>query len=266
MIRSLVLALALLVAVPAAHADVPPPVAAPATTPADLARDRDASIDRGFLMTHAETIGEGYFSINSYELFLLGVTYGVSDDFQLSFTTSLPVVEDMPLLLSLAGKWAFYRTPTTVLAARVLVAWESILGDSDEGIGVVTGSFFFDNYLDADGRFALHGGISIGGAFGTGFDSGGIQFADGALIGIELGFTLGLADSFKLYVEGQIPAASVNGNFEFAPFGLVNYGVRFHGHTISGDIGFIRPVGEDIDDPFILGLPFVALSARFGGP
>lgn len=263
--RSLALALVLVFAVSSnVRADAPDRTDGDPIPAVDLARERDASVDRGFLMTHAETIGEDRWTINSYELFLLGLTYGVSDRFQLSFTTSLPVVADFPLLLSLAGKWAFYRDRNTVMAARVLIAWATQLSGGDESVGVFMGSFFVDNYLDDAGRFALHGGITIGGAFGTGFDSGGITVADGALLGLELGVTLGVAEIVKLYIEAEIPAATSHGEFEFAPVVLLNYGVRFHSGTIAGDIGFIRPVG-DTDSDFILGFPFVAFSARFGG-
>ena len=265
MFRSLIFALILatLVTAPAARADEPgPPEAAP-TTPAEQARARDASIDRGLLMTHAETIGADRWTINSYELFLLGVTYGVSDDFQLSFTTSLPVVQDMPLLLSLAGKVVFYRDPWTVLALRGLIAWETVPSETDKGLGVFTASFFVDRYLDSRGRFALHGAFSVGGGFGTGFDSGGVTIGHGALFLIELGVTLGLADMVNLYAEVEIPAVNAGGRFDFAPYALVNYGFRFHGGSLAADLGFLRPVGSGSSDTFILGFPFVAFSARF---
>ncbi|TNF25777.1 MAG: hypothetical protein EP329_22490 [Deltaproteobacteria bacterium] len=257
-----VLALALLFAAPPALADVPPPASGPSA--AERARDRDASVDRGFLMAHAETLGEGRWSINSYELFLLGVTYGFSDDFQASFTTSLPIVEDMPLLLSFAGKWAFFRSPTTVMAARAMIAWVTDTGGGDDTIGAFTGAVFVDHYLDADGLFALHGGLTVGGAFGAGFSTGGVQVVDGAILAVELGVTLGLGDSAKIYIEGQLPGFTDGEDLAFAKVVFVNYGVRFTGRTISGDVGFMRPVG-DVDDPFVLGWPFVALSARFGG-
>jgi len=237
-------------------ADVPPPAA-------DAARSRDASIDRGFLTSHAETIGEDRWSINSYELVLLGVTYGVTNDFQLSLMTTLPVVEGMPLYLAFNGKFVFYRDDSTVAAVRGQFVYATELDDGgDDAIGLFGAAVLVDHYLDAAGRFSLHAGVSVNGAFGVGLATGGVDVAEGAFITFELGASFGLTSGFKLQVETLIPALSTASDFEFAPFALVNYGFRFHGGELAADLGFMKPVG-DTDDTFLLGFPFVAFSARF---
>ena len=231
--------------------------------PDEGARARDASIDRGLLTSHAETLGEGLWSINSYELFMLGVTYGITDDVQVNVTTSLPVVEDMPLWLILSGKAVLYRDPMTVVAARAHFMYMTSLSDSDDdAIGVFGAALLVDRYLDGRGRFAVHAGLGVHGAFGVGFDGAGVSVGHGAAFTLEGGFSLGLSRNVKLLVELQVPAASNGHDFEFAPFSLLNYGVRFHGGELAADLGFARPLGTD-DDPFVLGFPFVAFSARF---
>jgi hypothetical protein len=83
-----------------------------------VARHRDASIDRGFTTGHAETIGKGKWAFNSYELFLAGLTYGLTDDLQLSFTTLLPITSDVPLLIGLSPKLVVHRSDRVVAAIR----------------------------------------------------------------------------------------------------------------------------------------------------
>lgn len=229
-------------------------------TAAELAQDRDASIDRGFLTAHADTIGAGNWAINSYELFFLGVSYAPTEDFEIALSTALPVAEGFPIFLSLAPKYVFYRAPDTVVAVRGTFWYGSVVGE-DDSIGAFNVGVLLDQYLDHDGRFALHASLSAGSVFGV-FDSDDFELADGALFQLDLGITLGVAQVAKLLVEAQIFAASTKDGFEVAPVVLLNYGIRFHGKTLAADLGFIRPIG-DVDSGLILGLPFVAFSARF---
>ncbi|MFO0751631.1 MAG: hypothetical protein U1F43_39090 [Myxococcota bacterium] len=257
-----VLALALGPAALAAPGPIDPnaPGQGDSGTPAERARDHDASIDRGFLTPHAETIGAGNWAINSYELLFLGLTYAPSDDFEIALTTSLPVAEGFPILLSLAPKYVFYRSPDTVVAVRGLLWYGSTLGE-DDSLGSFSAGIVIDQYLDQRGRFALHASLSAGGAFGS-FDSSELTVASGALFELDLGVTLGVASVAKLLVEAQIFAGKTDDAFRVAPVVLLNYGIRFHGKGLAADLGFIRPVG-DVESDLILGLPFVAFSARF---
>ncbi|PIE17142.1 MAG: hypothetical protein CSA66_06600 [Proteobacteria bacterium] len=257
--RALALALALLLSASASATELPPPGPLP-PTPAELARDRDASIDRGIFNAHAETLGADSWAINSYELFLLGVSYGFTDDIQASITTLLPVVKDLPILFDLKGKFVVYRDATTVMAAQARLLYISH-PDEDDAIGTFAGAFLIDHYLDDRGRFAIHGGLQVGGLFGS-FSDGGFDVADGAGITFELGVSLGLSDLVKLHLEGWLPAVTTSAKFEFAKFGFVNYGIRFHGESVAADLGFIYPAGDVDAGPIVMGWPFVSFSAR----
>ena len=91
-------------------------------SPTALARGRDASIDRGFLTAHAETIGEGQWAFNAYELIFIGLTYGFTDDIQASISTLLPIVEDIGANESWValGVWAIVFVALLVNLARTL--------------------------------------------------------------------------------------------------------------------------------------------------
>lgn len=231
-------------------------------TAVEKARAADASIDRGFLTSHAETIGAGNWSINSYELFFLGVTHAFTDDFQIAFTTALPVVEDFPFFLAISPKFVLHRSASTVVALRGLIWWGTLVGDDDGGLGTFNGGVNLDHYFDGDGRFALHASVSLGGAFGTGIGSDDFTVGSGVLFQIEGGFSLALGRVLKLLFEVQTFALNTNDGFEFAPIVLLNYGIRFFGEDLAADLGFFKPIGDTGDDPFIMGFPFVAFSAR----
>jgi hypothetical protein len=238
-----------------------PPMGSAGDAPASvLARKRDASVDRGVTTGHAETIGKGNWSINSYELFLIGATYGISDDFQISATTLLPIFKNLPFVFALAPKFVVNRGAQHALAIRGDV-WVGV--DGDTTLGRVSVGPVLDYFFDRQGRFALHAGLNIGGVFGGIDGSGGISFAEGLLIGLDLGFTLGVAKGFKLIVEGQVFAGYSAAGFNVAEVALVNYGVRFHGESLAVDLTFLRPVGDFDVGPLVMGVPFVAFSARF---
>jgi len=236
-----------------------PAFAEDGVTPTDAARQNDASIDRGLVTTHAETIGEGKWAINAYELIFLGVTYGFTDTIQASLSTLLPIVEDIPLVLALQPKFVLMRTADTVLSLRTPLTFTSSDGETafTFGAGVV-----LDQRLDDAGRFALHAGLLATGVAGSIVSLGDdVDVAEGAVLELDVGVTLGVASMVKIIVELQGFAAISDAGFEVVDAALLNYGVRFHGGSLAGDIGFIRPIGVDSD--LILGVPYLAFSARF---
>jgi hypothetical protein len=50
-----------------------------------------------------------------------------------------------------------------------------------------------------------------------------------------------------------------------APYGLVNYGVRFFNDFVAADVALARPVGDVGADLgwLVMGIPYLGLSARF---
>jgi len=261
--RSFVVAVCLATAIAAPPVAAEPAETPVAGTPTGLARDRDASIDRGFLTTHAETIGDDKWAINAYELIFIGLTYGFSDDIQASFSTLLPITADIPLVLAIQPKFVLHRSPDTIVSLRTPVTLTSDLdGDDNETVVTFGAGVVVDQRLDDAGRFAVHAGLLASGALGSGFSfTSGIDVVEGAFFEIDLGVSLGLAQIVKVIVEAQAFAVVSDAGFEFVDVVLLNYGVRFHSGSLAGDLGFIRPIGVDSD--LILGVPYLAFSARF---
>jgi len=234
-------------------------------TPSEEAQARDAAIDRGFLTSHAETIGAKQWAINAYQLVFLGVTYGFTDDIQLSLSTLLPVTTDIPLVLALQPKFVIARTPETVVALRVPFTYLQDTSGDGSALGFLGAGLLVDHYFGPSGRIGLHAGLLVAGVFGNfNFTNSGdgLSFADGAGFQLDLGASFGVSNSVKLILEGQIFAAAGDGGFEVGDVVLINYGVRIHGGGLAGDLGFIRPIGVDTD-PLFLGIPYAAISARF---
>jgi hypothetical protein len=127
--------------------------------------------------------------------------------------------------------------------------------------GIASAGPFVDYYLDARGRLALHGGLTVGGMFGgeLGTDLG---FGRGLLMTLEAGFSAAVTNNVKVLIEAQAFGVLGSNGFAFADATLVNYGVRFFGEDLAVDLAFIRPVGVALE-PLVLGVPYVTFSARF---
>ena len=237
-------------------------MAAPAfgqTSATELAKKRDASIDRGFIVSHAETLNEGEVALNSYELFLAGISYGITDDVEITFTTLLPIVKEMPIVLSPQAKWAFFRTDNQVLTAKLNFNYATLPNEPGGG-GSISGGISHDLYFDDEGRYAMFTGLDVGGVFGH--VESDVQMFDGAFFIANLGFSAQVNDYLKVMVEGILPAGYAEKQFEVAEVVNVTYGVRFFGETLAADLGFIRPLGKGMGDSSLaMGLPYVAFTA-----
>jgi hypothetical protein len=226
-----------------------------------LAKQRDASIDRGFIMSHAETLNEGELTLNSYELFLAGMSYGITDDLEVTLTTLLPIVREMPIVLSPQMKWVFLRGDQQVMSAKLNVTFATLTGEDSSSGGTISGGVSHDFYFDKEGRYAMFSGLDIGGVFGN-VDEG-WQMGKGFVMAANLGFSAQVADFMKVMVEGVVPALYADKQFEISDIVNLTYGVRFFGEDLAVDLGFIRPLGEEMADSGILmGLPYVAFTAR----
>ena len=225
---------------------------------AEKARFRDASIDRGFIFSRAETLPEGKVALNSYELLGIGVSYGVTNDVEVSFISLLPIVADMPLVASPSVKWAFQRTEQQVLSAKLSLNY---ITSDGSGAGNLSAGVYLDHYFDTEGRYSLHLGAEFGGVFGN--FSGDVDFAEGMLILFDVGFSAQVSDGIKLMIEALIPAVYTGSNgFQVPEFLNVTYGVRWFGEDLSVDLGFLRPVASGVSDVLVMGIPYVAFSGR----
>lgn len=228
---------------------------------AALAKKRDASIDRGFIMSHAETLAEGELTLNSYELFLAGMSYGVTDNLELTLTTLLPIIKEMPIVLAPQVKWVFLRTDQQVMSAKLNVTFATMTNGGSGSGGTISGGLSHDFYFDREGRYAMFSGLDIGGVFGS-VDSE-WKMGEGLIMAANLGFSAQVADFMKVMVEAVVPAIYADKQFEVSDVVNFTYGMRFFGEDLAVDLGFIRPLGEDMADlGLLMGLPYVAFTAR----
>ena len=107
----------------------------------------------------------------------------------------------------------------------------------------------------------MFSGLDIGGVFGN-VDQG-WEIGDGLIMAANLGFSAQVADFMKVMVEGVVPAIYANERFEMSDVVNFTYGMRFFGEDLAVDLGFIRPLGGEMaDSGLLMGLPYVAFTAR----
>ncbi|MFN3196812.1 MAG: hypothetical protein ACE366_00145 [Bradymonadia bacterium] len=217
-------------------------------------RENDASVDRGLLSSHAETLRAGEITFNSYQLFLAGLSAGVTDDLQLSGTFLLPAFEVFPFFGIFQGKYSLSRSETTSISVTANAIY------TEGGFTSFGPGLSIDHHL---GAVSLHGTLIVNAALGEDEFDDDREVESGFLVVADLGFTARLSKRFKLLGELKVPmllAAGENSGFS-EDLALATYGVRFHGSNLAADLAFLRPV-TDYED-FVLGVPYVAFSARF---
>lgn len=231
------------------------PVTAQDLSLTDSARARDAANDRGILTSRADTVGEGQWNINSYQLMFAGVTYGATDRLQLSATGLILFHSEMPTVGVVSGKYAFYRGERGVLSASLNLGGIGVeIFESSEVVYFMGASVQGDYHLGR--RVSLHGSLDA---------QTSIQdFAQDAFMRASGGVTVQATSFVRVLGEVVVPLVTDEGDTRWPEFIMANYGVRFHSEMLAADLTFIRPIGEDMNnDGFILGVPFVAFSARF---
>lgn len=226
----------------------------------DKRKKDDAAVDRNFILPSAETMARGELAFNSYQLFLAGLTYGFTDKAQLSLTTMLPIVEDIPLVLLAGFKVQVVRKNRFIFSIQPAL---SLVNEDGTTGGTLSVSFLLDFILDDAGKAVIS--IAEMNSFLWGGSSGDIDLLDDALLVLfSAGFNYRVHKYVKLMFEFLFVGGLVDGDAEIVEEAtLFNYGVRFCGQTISVDLSFLRPLDSDVADDFVMGIPYVAFSARF---
>jgi len=227
-------------------------------SPVDKRKVSDASVDRNIMMPGAETISAGELTFNSYELFLAGLTYGFTDNTQLTLTTLLPIVEDIPFMALGSFKWRIAATDTVVFS---VMPSASVITQSgvDGAAGTLGVAFLLDVVLGKEGDFALSFAETNNWAWGTFGDD--TVISDGFVMSLSAGANYRVHKYVKIMTEFIVPGIVGDSTEIFGEATVFAYGVRFCSHTISVDLAFLRPV-EEIDF-LVMGFPYVTFSARF---
>jgi hypothetical protein len=229
-------------------------------SPAEKRRRNDASVDRNILNSTAETIKEGQWTVNSYEVIGVGLSYGVTDDFQLSGTLfPLPGGKgDEFVIFSLTGKYRMRTTRDSIFSLKPLVVASS---NYRSGAVLAGLSAIYDEILDEEGKFVLTLGGSALGAFGS--TNSGVHLSDRLIMSLHSGLSAQLGNRFKVIGELILPASYFNGEAHISKNALLfNYGVRLFGPTFAMDLSLMKLLQYEIPE-FPFGLPFLSFSFRF---
>jgi hypothetical protein len=250
--RTLLCSAVVLFASAAAHADEAALAIAP---PATAATAADPNLDRGFVLPTAMTQPAGSVTYNNYELLLHGVSYGITDNLQISATVVAPIVKDMPFIGLASIKARLYRGDRLHLALQGSFGGGTTDTNSGDSILIAGAGGLASVCLREDCSSLLSGTVTyefvgLGGSNGNGH---------GLLYGASVVHRVGT--HVKLLAE--VASGGDLHTSEFNKGALVSYGVRFCGSSLASDIGFIKPVGTSGDDPFVLGLPFASVSYRW---
>jgi hypothetical protein len=237
----------------------PPPMAVAAPQPLAPGVGEDPNVDRAILLPTAMTQPAGSVTYNNYELLLHGITYGVTDNIQTTFTVLAPITKDIPLLgfASVKGQLA--------VGDRLHLALQGTLGFATASTGnsssVVTlgGGAFASVCLTEDCTSLLSASAlyELSAWDSSSSDSARVLIYGGSL-------AARLTPHVKLLAEVTSGAAMSNNDSTNLPGALFSYALRFHTGAIAGDVGFIKPIGKDLGgDSLLLGLPFVSFSYRW---
>jgi hypothetical protein len=239
----------------------PPSAQAPAvdTARVESLRNDDAHADHIILGPTAFTAPRGSVYLSNYELLVVQGGVAITDEFQVTLTTLLPLIESQPFFADLSAKYAFLKTPRFHMAGIA-----SILGLGDG---------------DIDERFALGRATVV--ATGCITENCYVAASASAMlwlspdidrvvpVTLNLGITARLVGVFSLLAEANFIAAfgDLSGARSVDLFGrgaLLGYGARFSSGNFGFDLTFVKPLIADdsSDDFFVIGVPWLAFTYR----
>jgi hypothetical protein len=235
---------------------------APGESPDDI-RFRDAHADRVILGSTAETHPKGTFFFTDYEILLVQFGYAATDQLQLSISGIPPIIKNQPYFFDFGLKLNLVRSD--VFRAALTGGFDVV---TVGGSGTNNGPFYGGRF-GAVGQFCFQStclssaSIHVGTLITSSVNDVLPVYGAVGLVGRVSSLVSLLAEPELVGVSGT-GTSNVSGGAYFA-FG---YGVRLSGRSFGVDLTFIEPVAAtrgSIDNPFILGEPFVAFTYRTDG-
>lgn len=230
-------------------------------------RAGDANIDRAFLTPTAETQPKGSLAVSEYQLFatgVLGASYAITDDLQISGLLGLPFQYDNPLwLASVSAKYRAYSSRRLRLAVQ---AGATRLADPDEGFDTdshetwFTGAGIASVCLDAHCSSLVTANLTL--PFSDAQEDD--LFGSESRVLYTASWVQRLHANAKLLLEVSGMASSdAETGWTVGQHWLVNYGLRLNSKSWTGEVGFMRPLDSDGNNGgFPPGLPFLQLTYR----
>ncbi|MGE5181764.1 MAG: hypothetical protein ACM31C_06865 [Acidobacteriota bacterium] len=245
---------------PTAVVAPPPPPAA--VTTVDKGTLDDANAGRAWLSPTALTPPAGTWSFEDVELFLIGVSYAVTDNFVITGTTMVPITSDL--------YWGFFSAKAQVVKqGNVRVAIQ----------GGLAAAAAKDTTTDAMGNTMSTTTTTSGGEVGAaatlcldgdcyshldGFVGAAFAYQNNASVpvGFSASWVQRLGKRVRLVVEAD--SAHLFGDISGQANGILGwYGLRFTSRSIGADVGFVKPICSDCSSStFPIGFPVLAFSYR----
>ncbi len=230
----------------------PPPAAAPSNVDAGVIQD--ANSGRSWLSPTALTPPAGTWSFSDFELLLVSGGYAITDQFSISATTLLPIVDEMPFFGILSAKLQVINAGRLRGAAQLAVMHLRDTSDIDSDAALTVANLGGALTLCLDDGCHSH----LTGYLGAGFadqDQQAVPF----VASVALTYRLGRHVKLVLEADTAFIAGEIN---ETAEGLLAWYGLRFTSKMIGVDLGLAKPLCEGCDDGIALGLPFVSFTYR----
>lgn len=218
-------------------------------------RHDDSNADHIVLGSTAFTAPKGSVYFSDYDIFFIQGGVAITDNFQLTLTSWLPIVPEQPFFLDISGKFAFLQTPRFHMAALA-----SVLGITGAGIGdvpvvgrlgvVATACITENCYVSASASALFWFTENISSVVPA---------------TLNLGITARLVGIFSLIAEvnglAAVGSASVSGAL-FDTGVLIGYGIRLSNQNFGFDLSFVKPILRDAEFPLVLGAPWLAFTYR----
>lgn len=210
----------------------------------------DANSGNNFFMPTALMPPAGSVGVHNYELFILGLSYAPTNYLMFSFSTLLPIADDL-YVGAASAKVQVYRGPVWRLAVHGGALFGSDGDGNDDGlaagsIGAAATACLDDGCASHFSAFSALALIDDDNSVSPLLFSGGV--------------VLRLSDSARLLAELDVGTASNDSDIDGVS--LFWYGVRFTSRKLSTDFGFVRPLVEDSSELFPLGFPMVIFNYR----
>jgi hypothetical protein len=249
---------------PAAVMAAPP---APVPTTVDKGTLEDANAGRAWMSPTALTPPAGTWSFEDFELFLIGVSYAVTDNFVITGTTMVPITSDL--------YWGFVSGKAQVLRAGSLRI--AIQGGLAAAAAKDTTTTFdsMGNPISTMSTTTTTSGAEIGAAATLCLDVDCFSHIDGFVgtafayqnnSSVPVAFSASLVQKIGRRVRLVIEAdtAHLFGDISGQANGILGwYGLRFTSRSIGVDAGLVKPFCSDCSsDSFPLGFPIVSFSYR----
>ena len=227
-------------------------------------RAADAAIDRHLVSPTAQTLAAGEFSFSDYEIVGLGLSYGITDRLEASFTTAVPW--PLPVFGGVASvKARAWGNRWCTVSGQVVLEYAYSLRHTHVltpalaalvDLHTPDGSLLWSTAVGVLQPFAFGGGWA-----GRNTDRPLWALASGPVVRVHPHVRL-LAQVVALGGFGTVHTASEPHGDGLTAEAVLAWGVRFSGRDVALDLGAVSYLGRT-EHPLQAIFPIASLTVRF---